>query len=59
MGMKYQCALCKDYCESEDDWTEEDAKNEFHENFPDDTLEGTDVVCNECYSFLMNGARVQ
>lgn len=51
MGKKYTCAACGSNCESNDNWTDEDAIAEFHRLYPGMKYdpEAMVVVCDDCH----------
>lgn len=47
----YKCAACHkeyEFCDPAD-WSDDDAKKEYAENFSADTSHDTAVVCDDCY----------
>jgi DNA-directed RNA polymerase subunit RPC12/RpoP len=51
----YKCEQCKQEFESPDnEWTNDDALDEFHARFPNDSIENTAIVCDDCYNQIMN-----
>jgi hypothetical protein len=49
---KYKCAGCKGIFNK--GWSDKEAAEEFHENFPDQPLdEQTDLICDVCYDLIM------
>ena len=51
MSRTFVCSLCDSTFES--DISEEDAVAEYKKTFPDDSLEGKEVVCHGCYVEVM------
>lgn len=52
MGMKYQCNMCKGHFESE--WTDEEAREEYTNNFGQPVQEPErEIVCETCYKMVM------
>ena len=47
--MTYTCKCCGDTFDRSDDWSDEDAEEELHTNFPGFTVEDCAVVCDDCY----------
>jgi len=48
---EYQCALCNGIFEK--GWTDEEALEEYKNNFSDCKHEDYDVVCDNCYKEIM------
>lgn len=42
----YKCHICAE--EFEKAWSDEDAKKEFHERFPDGDIKDAVIVCDRC-----------
>jgi DNA-directed RNA polymerase subunit RPC12/RpoP len=45
--LEFKCALCEQTFTTK--WSEEEAKAEFAEVFPNDNIEETELVCEDCY----------
>lgn len=48
---EYQCALCGEVFEKI--WTQEEAIEEFKNNFGKDDIEGCVELCDDCYKIVM------
>ncbi len=48
---QYQCAVCKEVFDLQDDeeWSDEKAKAELKQTFGDVPIESCDIVCDDCY----------
>jgi hypothetical protein len=49
---EYECKGCHQIFHK--GWSDKEAREEFHENFPDEPLdEQVDLVCEDCYQLIM------
>lgn len=51
---EYTCAMCGNtYTKA---WSDEEAKAELEENFPDFEADACDIMCDDCYKRVMGGS---
>ena len=50
---EYQCAHCGGIFEPEPDWTEDKRWAEHESNFPGESHETVEVVCEDCYQAMI------
>lgn len=51
---QYKCAVCKGVFNfvRDDTWDEDKANEEYKKNFPNDSMENRDVVCDDCWKVV-------
>ena len=47
---QYRCAVCKGLFVK--GWSDEEAESEYADNFPGETLEEAELVCDDCYQTI-------
>ena len=53
----YVCHNCGGVFEYEDDWTDDDAWDEFRTNFPQARPANACVICDDCYQIFIKRSR--